>query len=199
MNLSNVLWAKKGDPFQKLCFRSCGVFGACLWKEVGKQEVSMFSGLEAKQVVQRRQRSVAWAWTKARSTMKDQTRTTHAKLTSSVLLSTDCETGEEISNWRDSLAALSHRSLARQICDQFYDLSILAAWRGRSADVAAAERALSTALPSYCQETPKAPARAPAERDMRQPARRALITTAVLPEQQPQRTAVLIPLRSKAA
>ena len=103
----------------------------------------MFSGLERKQAVQRRQQSVAWAWTKARNTMKDQTKATHAKLTSSVLLSSDCGPREEISNWRDSLAALNHRSLAKLICDQFYDLSILAAWRGRSAEIEAAERAFN--------------------------------------------------------
>jgi|EndMetStandDraft_9_1072997.scaffolds.fasta_scaffold01467_4 hypothetical protein len=157
----------------------------------------MFSGLERKQVVQRRQRSVAWAWTKARSTMKDQTTTTHAKLTTSVLLSGDCSPGEEISNWRDSLAALSHRSLARQICDQFYDLSILAAWRGRSAEIAAAGEALSAALPSYCRQLAKAPVLD--GRETQQTVRKSLITTSVLPEQQPQRTAVLIQLRSKAA
>jgi hypothetical protein len=158
----------------------------------------MFSGLERKQVVQRRQRSVAWAWTKARSTIKDQTKTTHAKLTTSVLLSGDCGPGEEISNWRDSLQALSHRSLARQICDQFYDLSILAAWRGRSAEIAAAGQALSAALPAYCQESAKAPA-LDAAREARQPVRKSLITTSVLPEQQPQRTAMLIQFRSRAA
>jgi hypothetical protein len=178
-------------------------FGFQFWEEVGEQEVSMFSGLEQKQVVQRRQRSVAWAWTKARSTIREQTKTTHAKLTTSVLLSGDCGPGEEVSNWRDSLAALSHRSLARQICDQFYDLSILAAWRGRSAETAAAGQALSAALPAYCQESACQPsAKAPAigaGREMRQPVRKSLITTSVLQEQQPQRTAVLIPLRSRAA
>ena len=157
----------------------------------------MFSGLESKQVVQRRQRSVAWAWTKARSTLKDQTKTTHAKLTTSVLLSEDCASGEEMGNWRDSLAALSHRSLARQICDQFYDLSILAAWRGRSPEIAAAGQALSEALPAYCQDRAKAPV-ADTRRDI-QPTRKSLITTSVLSEQQPRHTAVLIPLRSKAA
>ena len=155
----------------------------------------MFSGLDRKQVVERRQRSVAWAWTKARSTMKDQTKATHAKLTSSVLLSDDCRPGEEISNWRDSLAALNHRDLARQICHQFYDLSILAAWRERSAEIEAAERALNAALPA-CPE-PSASART-SEGEARQPARRSLLATAVLPEK-PQRTGVLIQLRSRAA
>ena len=100
-------------------------------------------------------------------------------------------------NWRDSLADLSHRSLARQICDQFYDLSILAAWRGRSPEIVAAGHALSEALPAYCQDAAKAPA-IDAGRDMRQPVRKSLITTSVLPER-PRHTAVLIPLRSKAA
>jgi hypothetical protein len=157
----------------------------------------MFSGLDRKQVVERRQRSVAWAWVKARSTMKDQTKTTHAKLTSSVLLSSETQPGQEISNWRDSLAALSHRSLARQICDQFYDLSILAAWRERSADLAAAERALSTALPAF-DESRANPANSGLG-NAQQPVRKSLMTTSVLPDRDPQRTAVLIQLRSKAA
>jgi len=134
---------------------------------------------------------------KARSTMKDQTKATHAKLTSSVLLSSDCGPVEEISNWRDSLAALNHRSLARQICDQFYDISILAAWRGRSAEIAAAERALSTALPACCQDSAKAEIRV--DSDTRPPAKKALILGSVLAEKQPRKTAVLITLRSKAA
>ena len=159
----------------------------------------MFSGLDRKPVVERRRQSVAWAWTKARSMMKDQAGSTHAKLTTSVLLSSDCEPGEEISNWRDSLAALDYRSLARQICDQFYDLSILAAWRTRGAEMAAAERALNAALPAYCQDSPRTPAKGVAGSDARQPARKALIMTAVLPDRQSQQTAVLIPLRSKAA
>jgi hypothetical protein len=160
------------------------------------QEVSMFSGLERKQTVQRRQRSVAWAWTKARNTMKDQTKATHAKLTSSVLLSSETSPGEEISNWRDSLAALNHRSLARQICDQFYDLSILAAWRGRSAEIAAAaEQAFNAVLPAYCQASAKPQPLS----DSRQPARKSLMTTSVLPDQQTPRGAVLIRLRSRAA
>jgi hypothetical protein len=198
MNLSNVLWANKATLLRRL-FPSCAaLIGFVTKEEVGEQEVSMFSGLERKQVVQRRQRSVAWAWTKARSTINDQTKTTHAKLTTSVLLSDDYAPGEEVSNWRESLAALSHRSLARQICDQFYDLSILAAWRGRSAEIAAAGQALSAALPAYCRDSAQAPAEG-AGHETRQPVRKALITTSVLPEPRPQRTAVLIPLRSKAA
>lgn len=154
----------------------------------------MFSGLERKQAVQRRQRSVAWAWTKARNTMKDEAKATHAKLTSSVLLSGEGGPGEEISNWRDSLAALNHRSLAKQICDQFYDLSILAAWRERSVEVAAAEQAFNAALPAYCQDG----AKPLAHNDARHSARKSLMTTSVLPDQQSVR-GVLIRLRPKAA
>jgi hypothetical protein len=135
---------------------------------------------------------------KARSTMKDQ-KATHAKLTTSVLLSSDCRQGEEISNWRDSLAALSHRSLARQICDQFYDLSILDAWRGRSAEIAAAGRALSAALPAFSRSHTAAPAKANAGSDAWQPTRKSLITTSVLPDRDPPKSAILIQLRSKAA
>jgi hypothetical protein len=159
----------------------------------------MFSGLDRKQVVERRQRSVAWAWMKARSTIKDQTKTTHAKLTSSVLLSSDCRQGEEVSNWRDSLVALNHRSLARQICDQFYDLSILAAWRGRSAEIAAAGRALRLALPAYCQGSASNSPKVSLGGEARHPARKPLITTSVLPDRDPPQSAMLIQLRSKAA
>ncbi len=160
----------------------------------------MFSGLDRKQVVERRQRSVAWAWTKARSTTKDQTKSTHAKLTSSVLLSGDSEPGEEISNWRDSLAVLDYRALARQICDQFYDLSILAAWRTRGVECVAAEQALSAALPAYCQSSQKTLSKSVlANGHDGRAARKALIMTAILPDREPQKTAVLIPLRSKAA
>jgi hypothetical protein len=159
----------------------------------------MFSGLEREQAVQRRQRSVAWAWTKARNTMKDQIKATHAKLTTSVLLSSESGPCEEISNWRDSLAALNHRNLAKQICDQFYDLSILAAWRERSAEVEAAERAMNAALPAYCHGSAKPPAQGSAESEIRREGRKSLITTSVLPDRQPPRSAVLIRLRSRAA
>ncbi len=159
----------------------------------------MFSGLDRKQVVERRQRSVAWAWMKARGTVDDQKKATHAKLTSSVLLSSDCRQGEEISNWRDSLTALSHRSIAKQICDQFYDLSILEAWRGRGAEIAAAGRALGGALPS-CSRSPSATSpQANPGSEMRQPVKRSLMTRSVLPDRDPPKSAILIQLRSKAA
>lgn len=160
----------------------------------------MFSGLDRKQVVERRQRSVAWAWMQTRSTVNDQKKATHAKLTSSVLLSSDCGQGEEISNWRDSLTALSHRSLAKQICDQFYDLSILEAWEGRGAEIAAAGRALGGALPSHSQNSCASSTQASGGgSDQRQAARRSLMTTSVLPDRDQPRTAILIQLRSKAA
>lgn len=158
----------------------------------------MFSGLDRKQAAERRQRSVAWAWMRARSIISDRTKTTHATLTTSVLLTTDCSAAEEISSWRESLAALNHRSLARQICDQFYDLSILAAWRARSAEMRVAEPVLNGALPSYCRITAEAEAREARERALRKTVRQASITIPVLSEK-PQRSAVLIPLRSKAA
>lgn len=158
----------------------------------------MFSGLDRKQAAERRQQSVAWAWIKARAITKDRTKTTHATLTKSVLLTTDCSSAEEISSWRESLAALTHRSLARQICDQFYDLSIVAAWRARSAEMKAAEPALSGALPSYCRMTAEAEAREMRERALRKAPRQASVMIPVLLDK-PQRSAVLIPLRSKAA
>jgi len=158
----------------------------------------MLSGLDRMRAAERRQRCVAWAWIKARNTVTNQARTTHAKLTSSVLLSSDCVPSEEISNWRDSLAALSHRSLARQICDQFYDISLLAAWRGRSVESAAPERAVTAALPAYCQDA-KAEKQPQRRLDITQPVTSARIMTSVLQGRAPQRTAVLIALRSKAA
>lgn len=159
----------------------------------------MLSGLDRMLAAERRHRCVAWAWMKARNTVKNQAKATHAKLTSSVLLSSECGPAEEVSNWRDSLAALTHRNLARQICEQFYDISILAAWRNRSAEMAAAERVISAALPAYCQDAAKAEAQPQRRLDAKQPVRTAVIMTSVLRDREPQRTAVLIALRSKAA
>lgn len=158
----------------------------------------MLSGLDRERAALRRQRSVAWAWIKARGIFKSKSTPSHAKLTSSVLLSSDChQNGEEIANWRHSLAAINHRSLARQICDQFYDISILTAWQSRAADHAAAERALGAALPSYCKGQTKVQSgdSAPNERQL---IKKAQIMSAVLPPQQ-RRGAVLLSIKSKAA
>ncbi len=149
----------------------------------------MFSGLERERAALRRQRSVAWAWIKARGVMNGRPTPSHAKLTTSVLLTSDCSS-EETANWRDSLAAITHRDLARQICDQFYDLSILYAWHDRSTQALTAERAVNPALPSYC--TANAKDAGPQRID------KARILNAVFPEPE-RRGAVLLSIRSKAA
>lgn len=155
----------------------------------------MFSGLERERAALRRQRSVAWAWIKARGIMKHRPSPSHAKLTTSVLLTSDCAQSDEIVNWRDSLAAIDHRNLARQICDQFYDLSILSAWRDRAADSLAAERAIGTPLPSYCRER----ARVQGKEADPKPVEKARILNAVLAEQPERRSAVLLSMKFKAA
>ncbi|WP_088342924.1 MULTISPECIES: hypothetical protein [Rhodomicrobium] len=150
----------------------------------------MFSGLERERAALRRQRSVAWAWIKARGIINNRPTPSHAKLTTSVLLTSDCSSGEETANWRDSLAAITHRDLARQVCDQFYDLSILYAWQSRSAQ-AIAERSASPALPSYC--TAQAKDAGPPRVD------KARILKAILADQPERRSAVLLSIKSKAA
>jgi hypothetical protein len=127
--------------------------------------------------------------------MKHRPSPSHAKLTTSVLLTSDCAHSDEIVNWRDSLAAIDHRNLARQICDQFYDLSILSAWRDRAADSLAAERAIGTPLPSYCRERTRAQGK---EADPK-PVEKARILNAVLAEQPERRSAVLLTMKFKAA
>ena len=115
-----------------------------------------------------------------------------------MLLSSDCnQNGEEIANWRHSLAAINHRNLARQICDQFYDISILTAWQNRAAEHVAAERVLGAALPSYCKGQTKVQSGNGAASE-RQLVKKAQIMTAVLPPQQ-RRGAVLLSIKSKAA
>ncbi len=155
----------------------------------------MFSGLERQRMALRRQRSVAWAWIKARGIMNRQSAPTHAKLTTSVLLTTDHVHNQEAANWRDSLAAITHRDLARQVCDQFYDLSLFQAWRSKMPEAVATSRMLSPALPSYCRDGAVAKAEsAGADR-----CEKARILAAILPSQPERRSAVLISLRSKAA
>ncbi len=155
----------------------------------------MFSGLDRERAALRRQRSVAWAWIRARGVAQNRPTPSHAKLTTSVLLTSDCSAGEEIANWRDSLAAIDHRNLARQICDQFYDLSILSAWRNRGTDPVAIERAVGMALPSYCKDRAKPQVKDPGPK----PAEKARILNSVFPEQPERRSAVLLSMKSKAA
>lgn len=155
----------------------------------------MFSGLERQaRKALGREKSVAWAWIEARGVMNRQPTPTHAKLTTSVLLSAEHEYGDRVTSWRDSLTAVACRQLARQICEQFYDLSIFSAWRGRTVEPVATSRMLSPALPSYCRQAQ--PAHAGTARQ--EPAAKSRLLTSVLGEK-PKQGAVLIPLRSKAA
>lgn len=166
----------------------------------------MYSGLEQERAALRRQRSVAWAWIKARGIMKSRANSTHAKLTASVLLTSDCSQVEEISSWRENLAAFNHRSLAQQICEQFFDRSILTDRRLSAGEKLAAEQVIGSALPSHCAEEAKAELMRDEEdeRPVRKDAGdrktvRARILSAVLPEKRTQRSAVLISIRSRAA
>lgn len=155
----------------------------------------MFSGLEREHVAQCRQRRVTWAWIEAREVMRRQSAPKHTMLTTSVLQNRNDISAEQEASWRDRVAAVVYRKLARQICEQFYDLSVLLARRGQSSQAVAASRMLSPALPSYCRNAPQRKAESiPSEQDDK-----ARILTAVLPTQNEQRTAVLIPLRSRAA
>lgn len=154
----------------------------------------MYSGLDRERTALRRQRSVAWAWIKARGITKSRTEAAHAKLTSSVLLTTDCSQVEEIASWRDSLAAFNYRSLARQICEQFYDLSILTR-RDCAAEAVVADRAFGASLSSSKAEDEGVQRDAATEG---RPTARARIMTAVLPEKTARR-GVLISIKTRAA
>jgi hypothetical protein len=156
----------------------------------------MFSGLERQaRKALCREKNVAWAWIEARGVMNRQPTPLHAKLTTSVLLGTDHDYGHQVTSWRDSLTAVACRQLARQVCEQFYDLSIFSAWRGRTVEPVATSRMLSPALPSYCRQAQAAEV---TEAPRQERTGKARILTAVLGEK-PQQGAVLIPLRSKAA
>jgi hypothetical protein len=154
----------------------------------------MYSGLDRERTALRRQRSVAWAWIKARGITRNRTEAAHAKLTSSVLLTTDCSQVEEIASWRDNLAAFNCRSLARQICEQFYDLSILTR-RDSPSEAVAAGRAFGASLSSTRAEDEDVQCDATTES---RPRSRARIMTAVLPETT-ERRGVLISIKTRAA
>lgn len=155
----------------------------------------MFSGLERQRVALCRQNSVAWAWIKARGIVNSRPTPKNSMLTTSVLLTNENVDAEQAGNWRDSLAAITYRKLARQLCEQFYDLSIFHAWRSQTPEAVAASRVLSPALPSYCRNAESIQP----ESFRPEHLRRARILTAVLPSQSERRGAVLITLRSKAA
>jgi hypothetical protein len=189
-----VLWFTEETAFtQCVSFYLYGVRELRSANAVGEQEVSMFSGLERQaRKALCREKSVAWAWIEARGVMNRQPTPSHTKLTTSVLLNADY--GDQVASWRDSLAAVACRELARQICEQFYDLSLFSAWRGRTVQPVATSRMLSPALPSYCRQAQ--PAEAETSRQDR--AGKSRLLTSVLGEQ-PKQSAVLIPMRSKAA
>jgi hypothetical protein len=158
----------------------------------------MYSGHKQEQMVLGCRRSEAWAWVKARGIFKSRNNAAHAKLMSSVLLTTDCGQTEEIASWRDSLAAYNHRCLAEQICDQFFDTSIIAHSSARKR-VTAAEPVLKTFLPD--NETEKRASvrdRADARYGPGKTKSKARILTAVLPEIR-KRSAVLLSIKTRAA
>lgn len=155
----------------------------------------MFSGLERQRAALSRQRSVAWAWIKARGIVDSRPTPKSSMLTKSVLAKDDYLRGGNGGNWRDSLAAITYRNLARQLCEQFYDLSIFYAWRSRTPEAVATSRMLSPALPSYCRNADKVFSQGMASERVQ----KARILTSVLSTRGDHRGVVLIPLRRKAA
>ena len=155
----------------------------------------MFSGLERERAALRRQRSVAWAWIKARGVLESRPTPAFAKQTTSPLLTRVCAEDENATNWRESLAAITYRTLARQLCDRFYDLSIFQAWHNRNPQGLAAGRMITPALPSYCRDDA---VRAPDAASAQMP-KKSRILEAVLPAKPEPRSGVLVYLRSKAA
>jgi len=158
----------------------------------------MFSGHKQERMTLGRRRSEAWAWVKARGIFKNRNNAAHAKLMSSVLLTTDCSQAEEIASWRDNLAAYNYRCLAEQICDQFFDTSIITHSPARTR-VTAAEPVLKTFLPdNKAQGSVSARERADAQYGPGKTKNRARILTAVLPEIK-KRSAVLLSIKTRAA
>lgn len=155
----------------------------------------MFSGSERQSVAQCRHRRVTWAWIKARGFLNRQPAPAHSILTTSVLPVNDSVPAIEAASWRESVAAMTHRTLARQICGRFFDLSIFHNWYSETPKAIATSRMLSPALPSYCKDAASDEAE-PASAERLEKAR---ILKPVLRDDAKRRGAVLIPLRSKAA
>jgi hypothetical protein len=190
------LWSEEIAFKFHLCFEMCGVSQeAKCANAIDEQEEFMFSGLERERAVFRRQQSVAWAWIKARGVLSSRVTPAHSKAATSVLLKSACGDGEDASNWRESLAAITYRSLARQLCDQFYDLSIFQAWQNRGHQGPAVSRMIVPALPSYCRDEAASQVRG----GHAQKSEKARILTDVLTAQPETRSGVLIYLRSRAA
>jgi hypothetical protein len=155
----------------------------------------MFSGLERQRAAANRGKSVAWAWVKARDSLVKRGPNRPASRLTENILTPVVSDSQDVENWRDRLAAVTYRKLACQLCEQFYNFSIFQPWRSRPAEAVATSRMLSPALPSYCRDTSRAkPESIGAERNGQ-----TRILTAVLPPRSGQQTAVLIPLRPKAA
>jgi hypothetical protein len=164
---------------------------------VSAQEVFMYSGLERERMDESRPQNVGWVWTKARNIAKSRTNSTHEKLTASVLLTSDYDSDvEEISSWRESLAAFNHRRLAKQICDQFYDLSILTERCGTAENAFVPKRSVSVEA-SSCAEEAKTQLMKTEEKKGFCKRFKARILNAVLPRRQ--HSAVLLSIRSRAA
>ncbi|MEJ2118877.1 MAG: hypothetical protein P8Y67_14705 [Alphaproteobacteria bacterium] len=158
----------------------------------------MYSGLKQQQAVLHRQRSEAWAWIKARGIFKNRINAAYSKLTSSVLLTTDCSQAEEIASWRDNLAAFNHRSLAQQICEQFFDASILS-HSCAPRRVVAAEPVLETFLPeNKAKESASISEKADTRNGQGKTKPRARILSAIFPEKK-KRSAVLLSIKNRAA
>lgn len=155
----------------------------------------MFSGLERQRTAANRVKSVAWAWVKARDTLdRRESKRPVSRLTENILKPAVSDS-QDVEKWRDRLAAVAYRKLARQLCEQFYNFSIFQPWRSRPAEAVATSRMLSPALPAYCRDTSQAKQESiGAERKGQ-----TRILTAVLPDRSGAQGAVLITLRPKAA
>lgn len=158
----------------------------------------MFSGHKQERMTLGRRRSEAWAWVKARGIFKSRDNAAHAKVMSSVLLTADCSQTEEIASWRENLTAYNYRCLAEQICDQFFDTSIISHSPARTR-VTAAEPVLKTFLPdNKAQSSVSAEEKADAQYSPGKTKSKARILTAVLPETR-KRSAVLLSIKTRAA
>lgn len=155
----------------------------------------MFSGLERQRTAANREKSVAWAWVKARGTLgRSGLKRPSSKLTENILTPAVSDL-QKVENWRDRLVTVAYRKLAHQLCEQFYNFSIFQPWRSRPAEAVATSRMLSPALPAYCRDTSRVKTESTgAERNGQ-----ARILTSVLPDKSGNHGAVLIPLRPKAA
>ena len=102
----------------------------------------MFSGLERQRTAANREKSVAWAWVKARGTLgRSGLKRPSSKLTENILTPAVSDL-QKVENWRDRLVTVAYRKLAHQLCEQFYNFSIFQPWRSRPAEAVATSRML---------------------------------------------------------